>query len=184
MNRADFAGVVGVSKAAITKAVKAGRLDVFSSGDIEIDGPNTRKYLESRNINLDEEQATSEPSPSQGYGNANTDVLLNRAVKTERLKTERLRQEKLKLELSKEKRSLISYAFVETNIFGYLDALSDALLEAPDTLIDTLHQNWEGLGEEARDVNMNEISEFITIGIEAAKAKILAEMTNGGNSTQ
>ncbi|WP_407545965.1 hypothetical protein [Vibrio parahaemolyticus] len=184
MNQVDFANAVGVSKQAVSKAIKSGRLDVFPDGEIELDGENTRKYLESRGVNLDDEQDANVSAQGSNYGDANTDVRLNRAVKAERLKTERLRQEKLKLELSKEKRSLISYAFVETNIFGYLDALSDALLEAPDTLIDTLHQNWEGLGEEARDVNMNEISEFITIGIEAAKAKILAEMTNGGNSTQ
>ncbi len=184
MNRADFASVVGVSKAAITKAVKAGRLDVLASGDIEISGDNTRKYLESRNINLDDDaEPSASPAPVGDFGGANADVILNRAVKTERLKTERLKQEKLKLELAKEKRSLISWDFVEARIFGYLDALSDGLLEAPDTLIDTLHQNWEGLGEEAREVNMTEISEFISIAIEDAKAKILAEMTNGGTST-
>ena len=184
MNRADFAGVVGVSKAAITKAVKAGRLDTFPDGDIQLDGNNTKAYLEAKNIVVDggAQADSGEPAPDMPQ-DIGSDARLNRAVKVSKIKTEKLRQEKLQLELAKERGELISYAFVDSNIFGYLDALSDILLEAPDTLIDTLHQNWEGLGEEAREVNMNEISEFITSGIEDAKSKILAEMKHGGNKT-
>lgn len=176
MNRSEFASAVGVSRAAITKAVNSGKLDI--EGDsILIDGPLTRKYLKNKGLNLDDKPVDDEKSNSIS---SISDLELSRAVKVERLKTERLRQRKIKMELDREEGSLIPKDLVDTHVYGYLNALSDVLLDAADTLIDTLHQNWEGLGDDARATNMTELNDYSSAAISEAKSKVRAAL-NGGS---
>lgn len=176
MNRSDFANAVGVSRAAITKAVKAGKLDMQGES-ILIDGPLTKAYLKNKGLNLDAKPIDDEKSNSIS---SISDIELSRAVKVERLKTERLKQRKIKMELDKEEGSLIPKALVETHVYGYLNALSDVLLDTADTLIDTLHQNWEGLGDDARATNMTELNDYSSAAISEAKSKARAAL-NGGS---
>jgi transcriptional regulator of met regulon len=174
MNRSDFASVVGVSRSAITKAVSAGKLDM--SGElILIDGPLTKAYLKSKGLNLDAKPLNVDGGKKSSLSSI-SDIELSRAVKVERIKTERLRQRKLEMELDRSEGNLICTAYVGTHVFSYLDALSDELLDSADTLIDTLHQNWEGIGEDARAINMTEINDYCSAAITEAKNKVKAAL--------
>ncbi|UKA27181.1 hypothetical protein IHC93_19860 [Photobacterium damselae subsp. damselae] len=174
MNQVEFSQIVGVSKAAISKAVKIGRLDVDSDGEININGVNTKNYLRNKNIDIDSDVDDKVTSISSKNGRIDTmdDAELTRLLKISKLKTEQSRRNKIDYELQITKGEYIKRDFVRSHLFGYLDALSDKLLDAPDTLIDILHTNWLALGDDARSINMDEINEYVTESIQTAKTEI------------
>ncbi len=175
MNQSEFAKALGFSRNAISKAVKAGQIDVASDGEIHIDGINTLDYMKERGVEIkfnDDNDVISISAKNSGPIDMRSDAELTRLLKLSRLKTEQSRRNKLDYETKQLKESHINKAFVSSILSEYLAILESELLERRGKLIDELTNSWAVLGDDARAENMDKISQYSTDAIKTAKFKI------------
>lgn len=167
MNCNFLSQVLGVSRSAISQAVKSGKIELLDDGDVNFSSDRTIAYLKTKNI--DKAGILKKASEIQNQPEKEID----RQLKKERLEVLRLKNQKLENEIDKIKQGLISYAFVESSIEFYLDSLlhyGGADSDLVSNLIKQVHANFDNYPEdEARFLNMSLISEFVTKVIESAK---------------
>lgn len=149
--RAEFSRIVGVSRAAVTQAVKKGRLDVLSNGDIDDQGQKTKSFLESNKI----QQSTGidflkKPSTEQksNYDDPAYRIGIAAKAQLELEKAKREKQARIKLEMQNATRRADLYTSESVmTLMLYLDKLHGNLKRLASSEFDELQRKVLAIGK-------------------------------------
>lgn len=194
VNQATFARMAGVSRAAINSKISSGTLVLNSAGKLDTDNPLNRAYLDSKQnalrqpitpaISLEKKTAVRKAATEtpkemldmtlrdlvEKHGDmaaVGNYVKILRDLTTADEKAQRL-QEKRQLQIPRD--------FVLTRIFGFLNQLTNSILDVPESITDQVIALVQSNPDNCRNKVITTVRDNLSRCIGGAKESVIKEL--------